>query len=144
MNTGVLVSVLRVLTKLVYAQDAEGLRASAHLYFIVGIALMIVCILSYNVAHKLPVIKYFNELKAQALNEEKKERGSDLTKQLWKSTLWEVVGKLKWYGFAITIVYVVTLCIFPGFITEDVHSPVLKDWYPILLISSYNLFKMQR
>lgn len=139
--SGVLVSVLRVLTKLAYTQDAEGLRASANLYFIVGIGLMIVCIIFYNVAPKLPVIKYFNELKAQALNEEKKEKG-DLNKQLWNSTLWEVVGTVKWYGLAITSLYVVTLCIFPGFITEDVHSTVLNDWYPILLIASFNVFDL--
>jgi solute carrier family 29 (equilibrative nucleoside transporter), member 1/2/3 len=140
-NTGVLASVLRVLTKFVYPPDVKGLRASANLYFIVGIVVMLVCIIFYNISHKLPVIKYFNELKTQALNEEK-EDGGDLTKQLWKSTLWDVVGTVKWYGLAIFILYVVTLSIFPGFITEDVHSQILKDWYPILLIFSYNLFDL--
>lgn len=139
--SGVLVSVLRVFTKLVYPQDAKGLRASANLYFIVSIAVMVVCIIFYNMSHKLPVIKYFRELKAEALMEEKEE-GGDLTKKLWKTTLWDVVGTIKWYGFAILVIYAVTLCIFPGFITEDVHSQILKDWYPILLLSSYNLFDL--
>lgn len=124
-----------------YPQDAKGLRASANLYFIVSIAVMVVCIIFYNMSHKLPVIKYFRELKAEALMEEKEE-GGDLTKKLWKTTLWDVVGTIKWYGFAILVIYAVTLCIFPGFITEDVHSQILKDWYPILLLSSYNLFDL--
>ena len=33
------------------------------------------------------------------------------------------------------LIYIVTFSIFPGYITEDVHSDILKDWYPILLIS---------
>lgn len=32
------------------------------------------------------------------------------------------------------------LSIFPGFITKDVHSETLKDWYPVLLIAAYNVF----
>ncbi|CAI9092892.1 OLC1v1028250C1 [Oldenlandia corymbosa var. corymbosa] len=139
--SGVLVSFLRIFTKAVYPQDAHGLRSSANLYFIVGIAVMALCMVLYNIAPKLPVISYYNELKIQALNDEKREKG-DLTKDLWKSTLWNVFGTIKWYGFATCILYVVTLCIFPGFITEDVHSLVLKDWYPVLLITSYNVFDL--
>lgn len=139
--SGVIVSFLRIFTKAVYPQDAAGLRKSANLYFIVSIAVMIACIVFYNVAHNLPVIKYYNELKAQAVEEEKEEKG-DLSKGLWSSTLWHVVGTVKWYGFGILIIYVVTLCIFPGYITEDVHSQILKDWYPIILITGYNVFDL--
>lgn len=102
---------------------------------------MVVCIIFYNIAYKLPVIKYYNELKTQAVNDEKEEKG-DLTRDLWRSTLWDVVGTIKWYGFGICVIYVVTLCIFPGFITEDVHSFLLKDWYPIILITGYNVFDL--
>lgn len=139
--SGVLVSLLRILTKAVYPQDSHGLRSSANLYFIVSIAVMVVCIIFYNMAHKLPVIKYYNELKTQAVNDEKEEKG-DLTRDLWRSTLWDIVGTIKWYGFGICIIYVVTLCIFPGYITEDVHSVLLKDWYPIILITGYNVFDL--
>lgn len=51
-------------------------------------------------------------------------------------------GTVKWYGFGIVSLYVVTLSIFPGYITEDVHSQLLKDWYPILLITGYNVFDL--
>ncbi|KAL3501201.1 hypothetical protein ACH5RR_035650 [Cinchona calisaya] len=139
--SGVLVSFLRILTKAVYPQDSHGLRSSANLYFVVSIAVMVVCIIFYNVAHKLPVIRYYNELKTRAVNNEKEQKG-DLTRDLWKSTLWDIVGTIKWYGFGICVIYVVTLCIFPGFITEDVHSLLLKDWYPIILITGYNVFDL--
>ncbi|CAL5396144.1 unnamed protein product [Camellia sinensis] len=137
---GVLVSFLRIFTKAVYPQDTSGLRQSAILYFIVSIVVMIICVVFYNVAHRLPVIKYYNDLKTQAKNEQ--EENGVLTGALWRSALFNIVGRIKWYGFGILIIYVVTLSIFPGYITEDVHSQTLKDWYPILLLTSYNVFDL--
>lgn len=138
---GVLISLLRILTKAIYPQDENGLRRSANLYFLVSIVGMIICTVFYNVAHRLPVIKYYNDLKAQAVEEDKEEKGA-LTGAVFNSTLWDVVGTVKWYGFGVLIIYVMTLCIFPGYITEDVHSQILKDWYPILLITGYNVFDL--
>ncbi|KAL9246496.1 hypothetical protein vseg_020023 [Gypsophila vaccaria] len=134
--SGVLVSFLRVFTKAVYPQTADGLRNSAILYFIVGIVLMFICLVFYNVAHRLPVMKYYNDLKVQAMAEEKQEKDS------LSGPVWEIMGRIKWYGAGLVVIYVVTLSIFPGFITEDVHSVVLRDWYPILLITSYNVFDL--
>ncbi|WOH16522.1 hypothetical protein DCAR_0936077 [Daucus carota subsp. sativus] len=139
--SGVLVSLLRLLTKAIYPQDAHGLRKSANLYFLVSIAVMIICIVAYNVVHKLPVIKYYNDLKLQAVDEEKEDKRAS-TSVLWGSPLWDIVGTVKWYGYGILAIYVMTLCIFPGYITEDVHSYILNDWYPILLITGYNVFDL--
>jgi solute carrier family 29 (equilibrative nucleoside transporter), member 1/2/3 len=52
------------------------------------------------------------------------------------------VGTVKWYGAGVVLIYGVTLSIFPGFVTEDVHSEALGDWYPILLITAYNVFDL--
>ncbi|KAK1415728.1 hypothetical protein QVD17_31513 [Tagetes erecta] len=139
--SGVLISILRIFTKAVYSQDEIGLRKSANLYFIVSIVVMIVCIVLHNIAHRLPVIKHYNDLKIEAVNNEKEEKG-DLTDAQWKSTLWDVVGTIKWYGLGTIMIYVVTLAIFPGYITEDVHSQILQDWYPIILITGYNVFDL--
>ncbi|KAL7091649.1 hypothetical protein ACP275_12G118600 [Erythranthe tilingii] len=139
--SGVLVSILRVSTKAIYPQDADGLRQSANVYFIVSIVVMLLNIVFYNVAHRLPVVKYYKNLKSLAATEEKEQKG-DLTGKLWRSTLWDIVGSVKWYGSGILIIYVVTLSIFPGSVTEDVHSDTLKDWYPIILIASYNVFDL--
>ncbi|KAH7510747.1 hypothetical protein FEM48_ZijujUnG0055000 [Ziziphus jujuba var. spinosa] len=140
-SAGVLVSVLRIITKAVYPQDAHGLRQSANLYFSVGIVVMVICVALYNVAPRLPVIKYYRELKIRAVDEEKQEKGP-LTGSVWRSTLWEIVGRIQWYGVGIILTYVVTLSIFPGYITEDVHSEIFKDWYPVLLITAYNVFDL--
>lgn len=37
------------------------------------------------------------------------------------------------------MIYTVTLSIFPGFLAENIKSDVMKDWYPIALIATYNL-----
>lgn len=136
-----LVSFLRLLTKSIYTQDAHGIRKSANLYFSVGIVVMAICIVLYNVAHRLPVIKYHQDLKIQAVNEEKEVKGS-ITGAIWRSNVLDVVGRVKWYGFGVFMIYVVTLSIFPGYITEDVFSPTLKDWYGIILITGYNVFDL--
>lgn len=138
---GVLVSVLRIITKSIYPQDASGLRESARLYFVVSIVVMVICIIFYNIVEKLPVVKYYKDLKVQAMNMEEEEKGP-LTGAVWRSTLWEIIESVKWYGVGIVLIYLVTLSIFPGFITEDVHSSILKDWYPILLITGYNVFDL--
>ncbi|XP_047310358.1 equilibrative nucleotide transporter 1 [Impatiens glandulifera] len=136
--SGVLVAFLRVFTKAVYPQNPEGLRQSANLYFLVSIVVMVICIIFYNLAHRLPIIKYYNDLKKQALLEEKAKMSSTV----WRSTLWDIVGTVKWYGSATSILYIVTLAIYPGYITEDVHSEALKDWYPLILITCFNVFDL--
>ncbi|XP_058102620.1 equilibrative nucleotide transporter 1-like [Magnolia sinica] len=139
--SGVLVSIMRIITKAIFPQDARGLRCSANLYFGVSIVVMVICFIFYNVADKLPVIQYYKELKMEVMNEQITEKGS-LTGSAWRSTLWGIVGRMKWFGFGIFLIYVVTLSIFPGYVTEDVHSQVLKDWYPIILIAGYNVFDL--
>lgn len=102
---------------------------------------MFICFVFYNVADRLPVIKYYKDLKAQAVNNEEEVNGS-LTDALRREALWNVVGSVKWHGIGIVLLYVVTLAIFPGYVTEDVHSEILKDWYPIILITAYNVFDL--
>lgn len=132
---------MRIVTKAIYPQDAHGLRKSANLYFIVSIVVMVFCIICYNVADRLPIVQYYKDIKFQAQKEENSEKGS-MSGSAWRSTLWHIVGRIKWFGFGIFLIYVVTLSIFPGYITEDVHSEVLRDWYPIMLITGYNVFDL--
>ncbi|CAI0462547.1 unnamed protein product [Linum tenue] len=139
-GSGVLVSFLRVFTKAVYSQDPTGIRNSANLYFIVGIAVMGICIVFYNVAHRLPIMQYYADLKVQAVNMER-DKGS-MTGAQWRSSLLGTVGSIKWHGVGIVLIYAVTLAIFPGYITEDVKSEAMKDWYPILLITCFNVFDL--
>lgn len=139
--SGVLVSILRIITKSAFSQDAHGLRGSANLYFTVGIVFMAICIIFYNLANQLPVLKYYKELKMQAISVNKIEKKS-LRGSAWRSSLWEIVGRVKLFGFGLILIYTVTMSIFPGYVTEDVHSEALKDWYPIILITCCNVFDL--
>ncbi|XP_039119888.1 equilibrative nucleotide transporter 1-like [Dioscorea cayenensis subsp. rotundata] len=139
--SGVLVSAMRIITKSMYPQDADGLRKSANLYFIVSIVVMIICVICYNIVDKLPVVQYYKNLKIQALKEERSEQGLEIT-STWSLSLRHIIQRIKWLAFANALIYVVTLSIFPGYITEDVHSKALKDWYPIILIAAYNVFDL--
>ncbi|KAG9447402.1 hypothetical protein H6P81_013530 [Aristolochia fimbriata] len=136
------VSLMRIFTKAIFPQDAHGLRKSANLYFGVSIAVMAICIVCYNVADRILVIQYYKHLKMQAMNEEQKEKAS-LTGSQWRSTiLLDIVGRMKWFCLGIILMHLVTLSIFPGHVTEDVHSEVLKDWYPVLLVTTYDVFDL--
>lgn len=132
---------MRIVTKAIYPQDADGLRKSANLYFTVSIIVMVICLVCYNIANRLPIVGYYNDMKLQAVKEEKREKGP-MSRPVWRSTLWSIVERIKGPGSGIFVIYAVTLSIFPGYITEDVHSATLKDWYPVILIAGYNVFDL--
>lgn len=53
--------------------------------------------------------------------------------------IWDVARTIQWPALGIFIIYTVTLSIFPGFLAENIESKALKDWYPIMLITTYNV-----
>eukprot|EP01018_Ginkgo_biloba_P010719 Gb_14388 [translate_table: standard] len=163
-TSGVLVSFLRILTKGALPQNAHGLRTSANLYFSVSTVCLVLCLACYNMANQLPVIRYYTNLKKKTmesttlLENETFSNPKDLyymaclegasnelyggAKQNEGASFWHVWRKTRGFGFAILLIYVVTLSIFPGYMTEDVHSHILKDWYPLVLITGYNVFDL--
>ncbi|KAI7988296.1 Equilibrative nucleotide transporter 8 [Camellia lanceoleosa] len=125
-SSGVLVSILRIITKASLPQTAQGLRKSAHLYFIVSTVILFGCIVCCNLLYKLPVMQQYYKLLRDDLPSSKPE-------------FWEVARKIRWPSFGVFMIYTVTLSIFPGFIAENLESRILKDWYPVMLITMYNI-----
>ncbi|KAM7263637.1 hypothetical protein ACFE04_001320 [Oxalis oulophora] len=125
-SSGVLVCLLRIITKASLPQTPQGLRTSAHFYFIVSSTILLCCILCCNLLYKLPVMQQHYKL----LNEE-----------AFRSTpkFRAVAKQIRWPTFSVLIIYIVTLSIFPGFIAENLESKLLRDWYPVLLITVYNV-----
>ncbi|CAA6664196.1 unnamed protein product [Spirodela intermedia] len=124
--SGVLISFMRILTKAMFSQDSHGLRKSAHLYFAVSIILMGLCLVCYN----------------WRTGYQSEGKDSSLTGAAWRSTLWRIISRVKSFGLGIFLIYAVTLSIFPGYLTQDVHSATLKDWYSVILIAAYNVFDL--
>ncbi|GMP34778.1 hypothetical protein CsSME_00007509 [Camellia sinensis var. sinensis] len=52
---------------------------------------------------------------------------------------WDAIRNIRWTAIRVLMIYVVSLSIFPGYLSEDVKSRFFRDWYPILLITTYNL-----
>lgn len=115
---------LRVFTKASLPQSPQGLRTSAHFYFIVSTFILLICIACCNLLDKLPVMRpyYVN-----------------LDNNLPRTRSLLLLEKIKWPVFGIVLIYLVTLSIFPGFITENLKSPLLRDWYSLVLITAYNV-----
>lgn len=99
---------------------------SAYFYFSVSTFVLLTCILCCNLLYKLPVMhQYYTYPQDNASNS--------------RTNFIDVTRKIPWPAFGIFTIYTVTLSIFPGFIAENLQSKTLKDWYPILLITMYNL-----
>ncbi|CAN8311012.1 unnamed protein product [Cochlearia groenlandica] len=124
-SSGIIISVLRVTTKAALPQTPQGLQTSAHCYFIVSSTILLCCFLCCNVLHKLPVMQQHHLRFDQPLYS--------------ALSIWVVGRKIKWPASGILIIYTVTLSIFPGFLAENLRSQLLQSWYPILLITVYNI-----
>ncbi|KAK9208277.1 hypothetical protein WN944_000631 [Citrus x changshan-huyou] len=125
-SSGVLVSILRIITKASLPQTPQGLRTSAHFYFIVSTIIMLCCCLGSNLLHKLPVMQqHYRLLIDDPLSS--------------RQAIWRVGRRIQLPAFGVILIYIVTLSIFPGFIGEDLESKLLRDWYPVLLITVYNV-----
>ncbi|KAF7147022.1 hypothetical protein RHSIM_Rhsim03G0248700 [Rhododendron simsii] len=128
-SSGVLVSILRIITKASLPQTPQGLRTSATLYFVLSTFILLCCIFCSNLLYKLPVMQQHNKhLGTGNLNP--------------RPNFWDVARKIRWPAFGIFTVYTVTLSIFPGFMAENIKSTICKDWYPVILITIYNVFDL--
>lgn len=124
---GVLVSLLRIITKASLPHDEQGLKTSAHLYFMVSSAILMVCIVCCTLSYKLPVMEHHYKLL---------QHNHPTTTN---PKLWHVARTIQWPAFGIFITYTITLSIYPGFLAENIKSKALKDWYPIMLIATYSI-----
>lgn len=137
MITGVLVCILRISTKASLPHTTRGLKISANMYFAVCVAVLLGCIVCCNLLYKLPIMG--DHYKIAAVHHE--ENNNNIDDQPFSRTnkFWEVAKQIQCPAFGVFAIYTVTLSIFPGFIAENIESKYLKDWYPILLITIYNV-----
>lgn len=154
---GLVVSLLRLVTKAAFPANDSGLRRSAAAYFIVAAAWVAACLALFGRLERSRVYEY-HRARARGVGEDEYEselanlRGAEDARRdaaprdesrlpSERATLADVraiLREIRPHAFSVACVYAVTLSIFPGVLAEDVASDALGDWYPVALIFVFN------
>ncbi|KAF7805874.1 equilibrative nucleotide transporter 3-like [Senna tora] len=153
--SGLLTSALRLITKAAFENSKDGLRKGAILFFAISAVFELVCVLLYALVFpKLPIVKYY---RSRAASEGSKTVSDDLAaggieaspahvdqfgKQLERKGNKQLLMENIDYALDIFLIYVLTLSIFPGFLSEDTGSHSLGAWYALVLIAMYNVWDL--
>ncbi|KAI3957581.1 hypothetical protein MKW92_027745 [Papaver armeniacum] len=152
--SGALTSALRLITKAAFENSKNGLRKGALLFFGISAFFELLCVLLYAyVFPKLPIVKYY---RAKAASEGSKTVSADLAAGGMKTVLPDIEQAaqeerlsnkqllLQNMDYAITVflIYILTLSIFPGFLSEDTGKHSLGSWYALVLIAMYNVWDL--
>ncbi|KAF8022373.1 hypothetical protein BT93_F0031 [Corymbia citriodora subsp. variegata] len=154
--SGVLTSALRLITKAAFENSKDGLRKGAIMFFAISCFFELLCVLLYAfIFPKLPIVKYY---RSKAASEGSKTVSADLAaggvqtlpsleaeedpKQLERLSNKELLIQNIDYALEMFLIYVLTLSIFPGFLSEDTGSHRLGTWYALVLIAMYNVWDL--
>ncbi|CAA7060012.1 unnamed protein product [Microthlaspi erraticum] len=151
-----LTSGLRLITKAAFKNSRDGLRKGATLFFAISAFFELLCVLLYAyVFPKLPIVKYYRARAAaqgsktvsadlaaggiQELPMTQDEEGPTSNQRLSNKQL---LSKNLDYAINLFLVYLLTLSIFPGFLSEDTGKHSLGDWYALVLIAMFNVWDL--
>lgn len=155
--SGALTSALRLITKAAFEHIDDGLRKGAMMFFAIASFLELLCVLLYAyVFPKLPIVRYY---RSKAASEGSKTVSADLAaagiqmenepttaeedpKKLELMTMKQLLMRNLDYGLDLFLIYVLTLSIFPGFLSEDTGIHRLGSWYALVLIAMYNVLDL--
>ncbi|XP_062188726.1 equilibrative nucleotide transporter 3-like [Phragmites australis] len=154
--SGALTSALRLITKAAFENSKDGLRIGAILFFSVTCLFELLCLLLYKfVFPKLPIVKYYrskaaaegsktvaSDLAAAGLGTEQHGQAEEDPQICKRLSTKELLVENVDYAFDIYLIYVLTLSIFPGFLSEDTGSHSLGTWYALVLIAMYNVWDL--
>ncbi|KAJ4801575.1 Nucleoside transporter [Rhynchospora pubera] len=154
--SGVMTSALRLITKAAFESSQNGLRKGAMLFFAITCFFELVCVFLYAfVFPKIPIVKHY---RMKAASEGSLTVGADLVaagiqsnsgnpveedpKRFERLSNKELFLQNIDYAVSLYLVYVLTLSIFPGFLSEDTGSHSLGSWYALVLIAMYNVWDL--
>ncbi|KAL4585135.1 hypothetical protein LXL04_009750 [Taraxacum kok-saghyz] len=153
--SGAITSGLRMVTKGVFDNSQNGLRKGALLFFALCTIFELLCVLLYAfVFPKLPIVKYYRskaasegsktvsaDLAAGGIYSQSGEEDTNSTKQERLSNK-ELLRQNIDYAMDMFLIYLLTLFIFPGFLSEDTGSHSLGSWYVLVIIAMYNVWDL--
>lgn len=153
--SGALTSALRLVTKAAFENSKDGLRKGAILFFAISTFFELLCVALYAfIFPKLPIVKYF---RSKAASEGSKTVSADLaaggirtlpgtgeeyTKDPERKGNKQLLLENIDYAIDLFLIYMLTLSIFPGFLSEDTGSHSLGTWYALVLIAMYNVWDL--
>ncbi|KAH7675779.1 Equilibrative nucleoside transporter protein [Dioscorea alata] len=154
--SGALTSALRFITKAAFENSKGGLRNGALLFFAISAFFELLCVLLYAfVFPKLPIVKYYRskaaaegsktvaaDLAAGGVQTQEDRGAEEDPKSLELLTKKQLFLENIDYCVGIYVIYVLTLSIFPGFLSEDTGSHGLGSWYVLVLIAMYNVWDL--
>ncbi|KDP24205.1 hypothetical protein JCGZ_25862 [Jatropha curcas] len=153
--SGTLTSALRLVTKAAFENSKNGLRKGAILFFSISAFSELLCVLLYAYTFpKLPVVKYYrskaalegsrtvlDDLAAGGIQTLPQEMEED-PKQQERLSNRELLKQNIDYAVDLFLIFVITLSIFPGFLSEDTGSHSLGTWYSLVLIAMFNVWDL--
>lgn len=151
--SGVLSSALRCITKAAFENSQNGLRKGAMMFFAISTFVELLCVLLYAMVFpKLPIVSYYRskaasegsltvsaDLVAGGINERLNQRAEEDPKHVERFSNKQLLLQNKDYAFDMYMIYVLTLSIFPGFLSEDIGSHSLGSWYVLVIIAMFNV-----
>ncbi|XP_057956026.1 equilibrative nucleotide transporter 3-like [Malania oleifera] len=154
--SGALTSALRLITKAAFENSKNGLRKGAILFFSISSFFELLCVLLYAfIFPKLPIVKYYRskaasegsktvsaDLAAGGIQMLPREEAEEDPKQLQRMSSKELFFQNIDFALDLFLIYVLTLSIFPGFLSEDTGSHSLGAWYALVLIAMYNVWDL--
>nr|GME02640.1 equilibrative nucleotide transporter 3-like [Ipomoea batatas] len=154
--SGALTSALRLFTKAIFDNSNHGLRKGAIMFFVISVFFELLCCFLYAfVFPKLPIVRYYrkkaasegsttvaSDLAAGGVSAQGLDETDKSPKQLERLSNYKLLLQNADYALAIFLIYVLTLSIFPGFLSEDTGSHGLGSWYVLVLIAMYNVWDL--
>ncbi|PRQ52968.1 putative equilibrative nucleoside transporter [Rosa chinensis] len=153
--SGALTSGLRLLTKAIFENSQNGLRKGAIMFFSISTFFELLCVFLYAVVFpKLPIVKFY---RSKAASEGSKTVSADLAAggiqtlpegdaedptKMQRLGNKQLLAQNVDYAIDMFLIYVLTLSIFPGFLSEDTGSHSLGTWYALVLIAMYNVWDL--
>ncbi|KAL6909755.1 hypothetical protein ACP4OV_001414 [Aristida adscensionis] len=140
--SGAIISVLRLVTKAAFENSNNGLRKEAMLFFSTSCFFELLCFLLYAyVFPKLSVVKFYRskaasegsltvtaDLAASGIDRHPISSAEEGPAHPERLSNKQLLVQNKDYAVNMFLIYMLTLSVFPGFLTEDVGSHRLGSW----------------
>ncbi|KAL2608163.1 hypothetical protein R1flu_026736 [Riccia fluitans] len=159
--SGVIMFVVRVITKEALNYSPTGLRISAIIYFSIAPVIIILVLSLFAYIHYQPEMSYYDSLGLGSIETVRFLLQDETTVTIEVAAsigiaavaagkasptqsidYGPVLSQVKFLAVAAAVTSLVSLFIFPGFLTEDLHSKQLGSWYQVLVVGTYLIFDL--